>query len=72
MKLSDIKKAQKNIQEFCEQFTSIITITNQKGLWTARMTRKAVQIFVVTGESLLDCIIKAEIKCTEKRSTLGV
>lgn len=72
MKLSDIKKAQKNIQEFCDQFTSVITITNQKGMWTARVTRKSVQVFIVTGDSLFDCIMKADERCTQKRSTLGI
>lgn len=72
MKLAELKKASDNINSFCEQFGAVITYSNAKGPYIGRMTRKSVQIFVVTGENILECMMNADKKVTEKRATLGV
>lgn len=71
MKLSELKKANKNINSFCEDFGAKITITNEKGVFMARVTKKSVQIFVLTGENILDCMIKASERIDIKRKQLG-
>jgi len=69
--LKEIKTANDNIDQFCKEFGCVLTVTNGKGLdkgiWTARLTRKAVQIFIVTGSSILDATLKASDRCSEKR-----
>ncbi len=72
MKLADIKKASANIDKFCEQFGAVITYSNNKGPYIGRMTRKSVQLFVVTGDNILECMMNVDKKVTEKRTTLGV
>lgn len=70
-KLSDLTKAENNIADFDKRFMTVMTFTDKKGLWTCRCTRKNVQIFLVTGETLFDCIINASNKTHEKRQSLG-
>lgn len=72
VKLTDLNKAEKNIDEFCEKLDAIITITNQKGMWSVRCTRKSVQVFIRTGKSLYDCILNASEAIDAKRKALGI
>lgn len=71
-KLKDLQKAQNNLAEFSKQFMAVMTLTDKKGMWTCRCTRKNVQIFLVTGDTLFDCIVNASEKVYEKRAQLGV
>ena len=72
MKFSELKSACDNINEFCTKTKSVITYSNNNGDYVGRMTTKNVQIFVVSGKSLVDCIVNANIKVSEKRKKLGV
>ena len=71
LSFTKIGKASGDIQSFCKVFGAIITTTNQKGKFTARMTKKAVQIFLVTGEDSLDAMMNAAEACNKKRSEVG-
>ena len=71
-KLADLKRAEESIADFDKRFMTVMTFTDKKGLWTCRCTRKNVQIFLVTGQTLFECIINASNKTLEKRQTLGV
>lgn len=72
MKIKQIKALNELINTFCDETGSVVTISNAKGLWTARVTNKAVQIMVVTGESILDCMINLDSKMVEKAKKLGL
>ena len=71
MSLKIINGANGSIEAFCSEFSAILTISNAKGKWTARMTRSGVQIFLVTGDSLLDAVINASKQCEEKMAKVG-
>lgn len=72
--MSDLKLAPAagRLEDFADQFELVFTITNAKGKWMCRCTKKHVQIFVATGESLHECIVEAAEKVEQKRSSLGV
>ena len=70
-KKADIDKANKLIQEFEEKSGAVVTITNAKGMWTARMTRKSVQVFICTGQDFIDCLLKASEAMEQKKKQLG-
>lgn len=70
-KLKDLTKAQSDIQSFAEDFKVVVAITNQKGLWTCRMTRGHVQIALLTGESIYECLINTSKKILLLREKLG-
>ena len=76
MKLAELKKAKETIDSFCKETGAVIVITNGKGLdkgiWTSRMTRKSVQVFYLTGESVLDVTIKTANKCVEMALKTGI
>ena len=70
-KLKDLTKAEKEIQSFATDFKVVVAITNQKGMWTCRLARSHVQVMLVTGESLYDCLIKTSEKVILKKEQLG-
>lgn len=72
LKLSELNKIEKNIEDFSDRFGCIMEITNKKGKWYCRCTRKAVQIFVVVGDTLFDCLNNASEKTHLKRMELGM
>lgn len=72
IKISDLTKAEKTIKSFEEGFDAVITITNSKGKWIMRCTRRNVQIFMKTGDSMLDCILKGSEVIEQKKKDLGV
>jgi hypothetical protein len=71
LKLREIKKAEKDIHDFCQIFGSVITITNAKGIWTGKMTRRTVMTFLATGSSMLELNLNIAEKCNLKRKQLG-
>jgi len=71
MKTKDMTSIETSIEDFCDLFGTTVVITNAKGLWMARVTRKAVQILVATGDSLLEVQVNLAEKCNKKRKELG-
>lgn len=68
---SDITKANGNITYFCEEYDAKFSISNKKGLWTGRMTRNGVQVFLVTGSSIIDCMINSAERVLQIRKSTG-
>lgn len=70
-KKADIDRANKLIKEFEEKFSANITMTNAKGMWTFRVTRKTVQVFIRTGQDFVDCLLKGVEALEQKKKQLG-
>lgn len=72
LKSVDLQRAEESLQDFSDRFSAVMTISNAKGMWICRCTRKHVQIFIATGGTLFECLIKASEKSVVKRSELGI
>ena len=58
MKAGEIKKASKTLDDLAAKYKIVYTSTNFKGRWTFRVTKRNVQFMLVTGDDLLDAMMK--------------
>lgn len=68
----ELDAASESISTICDKTGSVITMTNKKGMWTARLTRKTCQIYLVAAPTMFECIVKMGDRCQERINKLGI